>query len=288
MKTNYTIIILLFVLFLGACSNDKDAASEFSFSDQLSETKRAEFELKVSQKIGEYTNSSLDSTHVSLGIDYVFVSEELTKLYDEVDNKRLWSEEKNRQDLINIIEGAYFEGLDPNDYHFKSIKQLYLEKTDDLDEEAERLAKIDVLMSDAIMLYAFHMIQGKVDPESLDPNWNYSRQDVPEDIEWKLISRLQEKTLADSIENISPRLPMYKRYKKWFVHYDSLQKNDIKLAQLEYPGEPLKLGDSSALVVELKNHLENFDIQEAFELNLYEDPHFLLLPPHHCTEAKAF
>ena len=36
MKTNYTIIILLFVLFLGACSNDKDAASEFSFSDHLS------------------------------------------------------------------------------------------------------------------------------------------------------------------------------------------------------------------------------------------------------------
>ena len=270
MKTNYTIIILLFVLFLGACSNDKDAASEFSFSDQLSEKKRAEFELKVSQKIGEYTNSSLDSTHVSLGIDYVFVSEELTKLYDEVDNKRLWSEEKNRQDLINIIEGAYFEGLDPNDYHFKSIKQLYLEKTDDLDEEAERLAKIDVLMSDAIMLYAFHMIQGKVDPESLDPNWNYSRQDVPEDIEWKLISRLQEKTLADSIENISPRLPMYKRYKKWFVHYDSLQKNDIKLAQLEYPGEPLKLGDSSALVVELKNHLENFDISGMSD----DDRHF--------------
>jgi len=259
MRTNYSIIFLLFTIFLGACNSDKKDASTFSISDQLSEEKRAEFNMKVSQKIKEYTNSSHDSTHVSLEIDHIFVSDKLTKLYNDADNRRLWSEEKNREDLISIIEGAYFEGLNPDDYHIQSIKQLYLEKNDDLEVEVARLAKLDVLMSDAIMLYAFHMIQGKVNPESLDPNWNYSRRDLPEDVELKLITLLDNKSLESALDNLRPTLPMYNRFRKWFVHYDSLKNNDGKVAQLEYPGESLKVGDSSALVAELKNHLKNFD-----------------------------
>ena len=265
------LILGLSVFFVLACNSDKNGDSTFSISDHLSDEKRTQFELKVSQKIKEYTNSSLDSTHVSLGTDYVFVSEELTKLYNNVDYRRLWSEEKNRKDLMKIIEEAYFDGLNPNDYHIKSIKQLYLEKNEDLEDEALRLAKIDVLMSDAIMLYAFHMIHGKVDPESLDPNWNYSKRDVPEDIDMKLISRLKEQSLADSIGVLRPAIPMYNRYRKWFVHYDSLKNNDGIIIQLEYPGESLKLGDSSALVSELKNHLENFDVSGVSNNDGYFD-----------------
>jgi len=260
MRSNYTIIYLLFAVIMLACNTKKDSDALFSISDRLTDKKLAEFELKVSENIREYTNSKLDSTHISLGTDHVFVSDKLTKLYNEVKNRRLWSEEKNRNDLIEIIEGAYFEGLDPNDYHIKAIHQLYLEKPDDLDDEAARLAKIDVLMSDAIMLYGFHIIQGKVDPESLDPNWNYSKRDIPEDVDLRLITRLEEKSLKDSIKNIFPAIPMYTHYKKWFVHYDSLQKNDGKIEQLQYPETSLKLGDSSALIAELKNHLKNFDV----------------------------
>ena len=211
---NYTnkLILSVFIFLIIACGNDKNSETTFSISDNLSEDKRAEFEFMVSEKIKEYTRSSLDSTDVSLGVDHVFISAKLTNLYNDVDNQRLWSEEKNRQDLIKIIEGSYYEGLDPNDYHIKSIKQLYQERNDDLETEAVRLAKLDVLMTDAIMLYAFHMIQGKVNPESLDPNWNYSKRDIPEDIDLKLISRLKERSLADSVKVLRPAIPMYNRY----------------------------------------------------------------------------
>lgn len=79
-----------------ACGNDKNSETTFSISDNLSEDKRAEFEFMVSEKIKEYTRSSLDSTDVSLGVDHVFISAKLTNLYNDVDNQRLWSEEKNR------------------------------------------------------------------------------------------------------------------------------------------------------------------------------------------------
>ncbi len=126
-------------------------------------------------------------------------------------------------------------------------------------------------MSDAIMLYAFHMIQGKVHPESLDPKWNYSKREIPDDIELKLVARLKEKSLGDSIKNIRPQIPMYNRYRKWFLHYDTLKNNDTQIKQLEFPGEPLKLGDSSSSVTELKNHLKNFDVSGISNYNGYFD-----------------
>ena len=271
--TNFRNMLFLSILgfLLLSCGNEKSSESSFSISDHLSEEDRAEFEMKVSEKIKEYTHISLDSTHISLGADQVFVSEELINVYSDVDYKRLWSEEKNRQDLINIVKGSYYEGLSPEDYHIESIQKLYHQKEEDLENEAIRLAQIDVLMTDAILLYAFHMIQGKVDPYSLDPNWNYSKQDIPDDVDLRLISRLEEQSLGDSIKTLRPELPMYEEYIKWFAHYDSLKNNDGQVTQLEYPGEPLKLGDSSALVTELKKHLENFDVSGISDEDGYFD-----------------
>jgi murein L,D-transpeptidase YcbB/YkuD len=265
------IIIAALAVIVFACSSEKNSESTYSISDQWPEEKRAEFEIKVSKKIKEYTHPTLDSTYVSLGVGHVFVSEELIKVYNDVEYKRLWSEEKNRNDLLKIIKGSYYDGLSPEDYHIKAIEQLYLERGEDTESEAIRLAQIDVLMTDAIMLYAFHMIQGKVDPVSLDPNWNYSKRDIPEDIDLRLISRLEEQSLGDSVKTLRPALPMYDEYRKWFAHYDSLKKNDGKISQLEYPGEPLKLGDSSALVSELKKHLENFDVSGVSDDDGYFD-----------------
>ncbi|MCK5468518.1 MAG: L,D-transpeptidase family protein, partial [Cyclobacteriaceae bacterium] len=265
------IVILSCVLFSWACSTDKNSTTSFSISEKLSGNEQAEFELKVSQHIKEYANANYEDTIVSLGITKIFVSHELTKLYKEGDYMRLWSDEKNRTDLVHIIEEAYYDGLNPNDYHIEPIKQLIIDKKENLEEESSRLAKLDILMSDAIMLYAFHMIQGKVHPESLDPKWNYSRRDIPDDIELKLMARLNEGSLVDSIKNLSPQIPMYNRYRKWFIHYDSLKDRDIVIKQLEFPGEPLELGDSSSLVAELKNHLANFDVSGISNYDGYFD-----------------
>ncbi|MCK5372061.1 MAG: peptidoglycan-binding protein, partial [Cyclobacteriaceae bacterium] len=265
------IVILSCVLFSWACSTDKNSTISFSISEKLSGNERAEFELKVSQHIKRYANATFKDTTVSLGDTRIFVGHELTKLYKEGDYKRLWSDETNRTDLVHIIEGAYYDGLNPKDYHTEPIKQLIIDKKDDLEEESLRLARLDILMSDAILLYAFHMIHGKVDPIALDPKWNYSRRDIPDDIELKLMARLNEGSLVDSIKNLSPQIPMYNRYRKWFIHYDSLKERDIEIKQLDFPGESLKMGDSSSLIAELKNHLANFDVSGISNYDGYFD-----------------
>ena len=180
----------------------------------------------------------------------------ISNLYRSVNYFPVWTDSKNINDLLAILERSYFEGLDPEDYHLTYIKD-YLSSPKEF--KSQDHAAADIIMTDAILTYAFHMIQGKVHPTKLDPNWNYSRRDLPEDVELKLITLLNNKSLKSALDNLRPTLPMYNRFRKWFVHYDSLKNNDGKVAQLEYPGESLKVGDSSALVAELKNHLKNFD-----------------------------
>ena len=262
-NTSITIFLLSIVMFV-SCSSDRSVDASFSLADNLTGNELEEFENDVSRIIGEYINFSNDSSHIAIGAGQVFVSDELIQLYHEVDYRRVWNEEKNRQDAVEIIEASYYEGLQPEDYHAKAIKKLLSGKKQTLQDEAIRLAHLDILLTDAIMLYAFHIIQGKVDPHRIDPNWNYSRKDIPDDVELRLLARLQEKSLKDSAASISPALQMYSQYKKWFIHYDSLQKNDLTIMQLEYPGKSLRLGDTSDVVIELKHHLKNFDANAVF------------------------
>lgn len=267
--TIHTLLFFALAFLFWTCEGNKEPA--FSISEKLKGEKLEEFEKAVSSKIGEYVNTSNDSSHVSLGESKVFISRDLIELYQAAENQRLWVDDKNRKDLVEILEASYFEGLNPEDYHFAQIKQLLNDKKDNLDEEAVRLADLDVLMSDAILLFAFHMIQGKVDPVALDPMWNYSKVDIPDDIEFLLMARLEEQSLLDSAVALRPQMPMYHQLRKWLIHYDSIKDKDIEISQLKFPGESLELGDSSDIVAEIKNHLRNFDLSGTLTRDGYFD-----------------
>ncbi len=40
------------------------------------------------------------------------------------------------------------------------------------------VAEFDILLTDAVLLYAYHLLNGKVNPKSLDNKWNFSSRDL--------------------------------------------------------------------------------------------------------------
>jgi murein L,D-transpeptidase YcbB/YkuD len=125
----------------------------------------------------------------------------ITGLYKNEDYQPVWGHAGNRKDLIEILEESYFEGLQPEDYHIEFIR--------DHDEKIERGVRIsmeeyaaaDIIMTNAVLTYAFHLIQGKVHPVELDPTWNYSMRPMPDDVEFRLMNRLNTQTLKEGIAN---------------------------------------------------------------------------------------
>lgn len=209
----------------------------------------------IRESIREYINELGGSETIKLGGEKVISNPVLTKIYEDGNYDPLWVKTDNRKDLLDVLEASYFEGLNPRDYHID-----YIREHDDKLEQGVRVSEedyavADILMTNAILSYAFHMIQGKVNPTELDPNWNYSHRPFPDDMEFRLVQSLQTGSLKEGAERIRPEILMYGKLRLRFARLDSMKKAGKEIQTLDYPGTALRLGDSSDAVSILKEHM---------------------------------
>jgi murein L,D-transpeptidase YcbB/YkuD len=182
-------------------------------------------EVSVRESIRKYISDLEDSKTIKLDKQKIIGNPVLTNLYKNEDYQPVWDNASNRKDLIEILDGSYFEGLNPEDYHINFIKDHEEILAGGVRLTLDDYAIADIIMSNAILTYAFHMIQGKVHPTSLDPNWNYSMRPMPDSVEFRLMHRLQTQSLKGGVANIRSELPMYHELRKWFARLDIIRVN---------------------------------------------------------------
>jgi murein L,D-transpeptidase YcbB/YkuD len=200
-------------------------------------------------------NELVGSGIIKLGKQKIIRNPVITNVYKDADYNPLWHKTGNQKDLLEILEGSFFEGLNPGDYHIDYIREHMQKLEQGVRVSEEDYAIADIVMTDAILSYAFHMIQGKVNPTQLDPNWNYSERPLPDDVEFRLMQRLHTGTLKEGAARVRPEIPMYAALRRSFARMDSMKQAGIEIQALEYPGTALRLGDSSAAVGALKAHM---------------------------------
>lgn len=103
-----------------------------------------------------------------LGGETLLCTQVLQQLYEARDYMPLWDRESEVESLVREIGDARWEGLNPEDYHLQTL-QRWLE--DSKKTPAER-AEMDLLCSDALLLYTSHLASGKIDPQKLDIQWH--------------------------------------------------------------------------------------------------------------------
>jgi hypothetical protein len=72
--------------------------------------------------------------------------------------------------LLTVLAEASREGLQPADYHVEWLRAALADLQAASPVDPGRLAEIDIMLTDAFMLYGSHLLRGHVDPETLDPN----------------------------------------------------------------------------------------------------------------------
>ncbi len=100
-------------------------------------------------------------------------------LYIDRDYNPLWvnatgiSAEANT--LISSLEGADDDGLRNRDYHLPRIQELIQQLTfrqrHDSAEAIPMWTDLEILFSDAFLLFGSHLLGGRINPESLHPDW---------------------------------------------------------------------------------------------------------------------
>lgn len=152
------------------------------------------------------------------------------------------------QDALAQVAGAATEGLDPGDYHVAAITRMLARANGD-DRALERA---EVLLSDAVLLYATHLGSGRVDPRAVHPTWKLGRRKT--DVIPALENALARGDLRGFFASLTPRSPGYARVRTALAALRAVEGrggwNVVASART-----PLKIGMRDARVIHLRNHL---------------------------------
>ncbi len=146
--------------------------------------------------------------------------------------------------LVDTIRSADREGLKPDVYHLSVLEPL-LEQAEAaraggkrLDPEA--LADLDLLLTDAFLIYGAHLLTGRVHPETINPRWGVtSRQ---RDLTEILSSTLErEGSIRKALEGMLPSHDGYPALQKALIRYRKIAREGGW--PLVPPGPALRTGD---------------------------------------------
>ncbi len=134
----------------------------------------------------------------------------LGKLY-ELNGYRPYWDATRLQSLVELLADIEDDGLRPSDYHFAPLQRLRALRSP---TALERVA-LELLASDAYALIVCHLYFGKVDPVSLDSNWNFDTRDI-RDVD---PVRFVHEAIRGSIELVRPTHWMYQAGREALAAY---------------------------------------------------------------------
>ena len=183
---------------------------------------------------------------------YLFAPDGYYNFYKNLDYHPIWTHEADRIDLLNIINGAYDEGFLPNDYLLDRINNK-LRKIEDGESTPENLAELDLLMSDAAVLYTHHLIWGKVPQSDLRPGWAFPELPSPKGLDSLFHEALINDRLIDFYDQLIPQQSFYVHLRSGLKHYRQIEENGGWPVIPE--GETLKKGMKHERIITMRKYL---------------------------------
>lgn len=187
----------------------------------------------------------VDDVHVADG-------RALAAFYEQRAFRPAWSRGSNVEAFVSLIAHAEGEGLKSADYHWPKLAQMLSQFEGSLESDLQRV-DLDLLLTDALLRYAYHLRFGKVDPARLNPEWNLSRAMPGRDTLARLQAIIDADDLEHALAEAIPRIPYYWHLKQSLRRYRTILEQG---AWATVPsGPPLKLGMMDARVRVLRDRL---------------------------------
>jgi murein L,D-transpeptidase YcbB/YkuD len=212
------------------------------------------------------------------GGEPVYESLVLPSFYERRLYRPAWSDERGptrlADDLVGALRRADLEGLRSEDYHLAGIDALLAGVRADAKSgpaiAPDRWAELDLLLTDAFLVYGAHLLAGRVNPETLRPEWLAHPRSA--DIAAVLEAALASGNIGVMLETLAPPQHGYRRLREALARYREVA------ASGGWPAIPdrstLQLGDSGPPVVALRERLrleDDLGPAEQQETALFDD-----------------
>ena len=209
----------------------------------------------------------------------VYASLVLPSFYERRLYRPAWSDERGptrlADDLLDALRRADLEGLRSEDYHLAGIETVLAAVRADAKRgpalAPDRWAELDLLLTDAFLVYGAHLLAGRVNPETLRPEWVSNRRTA--DIAVVLEAALASGNIAGTLAGLDPPEVGYRRLR------DALGRYRAVAAAGGWPvipdGATLRLGDRNGSVAALRERLrleDDLAPGEAQDAELFDEP----------------
>jgi murein L,D-transpeptidase YcbB/YkuD len=226
--------------------------------------KKAEVPVKetsISQKVGECIRDRVESARVQPGLlaegERIYDPQTVSSFYEQRTYRPLWCCGKGAfdaaQNLLDAIGKAGDEGLGAEDYHTAAITALLEKLNTDVKkrEDPELLSDLELLLTDAFFAYATHLHYGRVNPESITPDWRVRQKDGELSL---LLERTAQKGNAEeALMGLLPEKDGYTKLKDALGLYREIEAGGgwKKVS----PGPKMEAGPGGERILQLRERL---------------------------------
>jgi len=173
--------------------------------------------LSQESQISSIITSRITSDIVTANRIVLFSQDILPSFYKSMNYQQAWADNKNVEDLLWILQESYKEGLTPEDYHLEMINKLRLDIS--VGDNPTQKADLDLLLTDAAIMYATHLMIGKVDQSKIRAGWDIPKKETPVESKRLLERALNEKNLSSIFNQIVPDHFMYVHLRNGLAMY---------------------------------------------------------------------
>jgi murein L,D-transpeptidase YcbB/YkuD len=172
----------------------------------------------TNEHLRQHVEAIRAGAEMRIGRDRVASRRVLPGLYEQSGFALAWTRPGAAEELLAAIVDAETHGLDPDDYHRPEIERLLARGPLAVSERVD----LDLLLTDALVRLAVHLVHGKVDPERLDPRWNLARE-IDADVWVRAIrAAIEAPSVAEAALAFAPQHPVYARFRAALLRYREL------------------------------------------------------------------
>jgi len=171
--------------------------------------------------------------------------------------------------LISILEKAGEHGLNPEQYHFSDIINEFAGATDTLPNLSRYhlLAMTELLVSDAILKYSYHLRYGVVNPRELFPDSYFLPYD--DSSKGNLLEPLTKDNLVQYFKDIQPKSKRYRDLQEALKYYGKFE--GLNWTLIPPPVSKIEIGIRDASLPEITEKLIALEYLDTSQ-NKISDP----------------
>jgi murein L,D-transpeptidase YcbB/YkuD len=128
--------------------------------------------------------------------------------------------------ILNLFSNAWEHGIQPALYHLDLIKNEISKMSGSSAERYLHMSNAELLISDALLKYAYHLRYGVVDPNKIFPD-SYALP-VVDSAKKDIFKPLNSENIFEYLKGLQPKNPQYKKLQAALKHFSDLDTSGWK------------------------------------------------------------